>query len=206
MNHLNNLTKMNPESLPFSAWLRTGTPRFLWQLCGFFAIATVLTACKHEELDTSKFVTYKGPLMEVDSIQTLYSDSARIKVKMTAPKQLQMQNGQEVYPKGVNIIFYDKDGSISATLRSDRAKKVKEKDKELYTAYGNVVVVNKKKGETVNTEELNWSPTTRKIYTEKFVTITTADEVLKGTGLDTDQDFSFTQIRKPEGVFSLKDQ
>jgi ribosomal protein L13 len=182
---------MNRYGRSFSVRLSTGILPFFRQLLCLFAIGTVLTACKHEELDASKFVTYKGPLMEVDSIQTLYSDSARIKVKMTAPKQLQMQNGQEVYPKGVNIIFYDKDGSISATLRSDRAKKVKEKDKELYTAYGNVVVVNKKKGE---------------IYTDKFVTITTAEEVLKGQGLDTDQDFSFTQIRKPEGVFSLKDQ
>jgi hypothetical protein len=67
-----------------------------------------------------------------------------------------------------------------------------------------VVVVNNKKGETVNTEELNWSPTTKKIYTDKFVTITTADEVLKGEGLDTDQDFSYTRIRKPTGIFSLK--
>jgi LPS export ABC transporter protein LptC len=206
MTHLRNQIKMNRYGRSFSVRLSTGILPFFRQLLCLFAIGTVLTACKHEELDASKFVTYKGPLMEVDSIQTLYSDSARIKVKMTAPKQLQMQNGQEVYPKGVNIIFYDKDGSISATLRSDRAKKVKEKDKELYTAYGNVVVVNKKKGETVNTEELNWSPTTRKIYTDKFVTITTAEEVLKGQGLDTDQDFSFTQIRKPEGVFSLKDQ
>jgi LPS export ABC transporter protein LptC len=163
-----------------------------------------LSSCKDEQADLDKMASYKGPLMEVDNIQTLYSDSARLKVKMTASKQLQMQNGDEVYPKGVNIIFYDKDGRISASLRSDRAKKVKQQEKELYTAYGNVVVVNNKKGETVNTEELNWSPTTKKIYTDKFVTITTADEVLKGEGLDTDQDFSYTRIRKPTGIFSLK--
>ncbi|MES2731269.1 MAG: LPS export ABC transporter periplasmic protein LptC [Bacteroidota bacterium] len=164
-------------------------------LCGFFA-------CKQETTKPVKPIIYDGPQMEVDNIQTLFSDSAHVKVKMTAPKQLTYTNGDEFYPKGINIVFYEKDGSISATLRSDKAKKLK--DKEIYTANGNVVIVNNKKGETINTEELNWSPRTRKIYTEKFVTITTADELLKGEGMDTDQDFTFTKIRKPSGIFPLK--
>jgi LPS export ABC transporter protein LptC len=193
---------MNHVPSPVCLLLRIGSSGCLaWLL---LLVLAGLSSCKNEKADLDKMATYKGPLMEVDHIQTLYSDSARLKVKMTAPRQLQMQNGDEVYPKGVNIIFYDKDGRISASLRSDRAKKVKHQEKELYTAYGNVVVVNNKKGETVNTEELNWSPTTKKIYTDKFVTITTADEVLKGEGLDTDQDFSYTRIRKPTGIFSLK--
>jgi LPS export ABC transporter protein LptC len=197
---------MNTDRLPSPLSL-TSRVWFRYCLALFPVIAlALLSSCKLENTEPAKILAYKGPLMEVDNIQTLYSDSARVKVKMMAPKQLTMQSGDEVYPKGVDITFYDKDGSISATLRSDRAKKVKEREKELYTAYGNVVVVNKKKGETVNTEELNWSPTTKKIYTDKFVTITTADEVLKGEGLDTDQNFSYTRIRKPTGIFSLKNQ
>jgi hypothetical protein len=69
---------------------------------------------------------------------------------------------------------------------------------------GNVIVRNLQKGETLNTEELSWKPETKKIFTEKFVTITTADEILKGEGLDAMQDMTHYRIRKPLGVFSLK--
>jgi LPS export ABC transporter protein LptC len=69
---------------------------------------------------------------------------------------------------------------------------------------GNVIVKSLDKGQTLNTEELNWKPETKTVYTEKFVTITTAEEILKGEGLDAAQDLSRYKIRKPTGVFPLK--
>ncbi len=161
-----------------------------------------LAGCKDENTDPSKFKVYEGPLMEVDTVQTLYSDSARVMVKMNAPKQLEMANGDKILPKGVNLVFYKKDGTVSATLRGNHGKFLKEKN--LYIVTGDVVVVNEEKKETVNTEELDWSPTNKKITTDKFVTITTQDELLKGTGLEANQDFSYYRILKPTGTFPIK--
>ncbi|MBC7919940.1 MAG: LPS export ABC transporter periplasmic protein LptC [Ferruginibacter sp.] len=167
-----------------------------------FGVLLGLCACGSEDANPTPVKEYGGPMMEVDTIETLYSDSARLVVKMNAARQLKMFNGDEMYPKGVNIVFYDKDGTVSATLRSDRGKYKKETN--LYTVYGNVVVVDEKKGQTIRTEALNWSPVTKKIHTDKFVTITTPTEVLKGYGLNTSQDFSAYEIQKPTGIFDVK--
>lgn len=164
---------------------------------------TLLVACKEEKTDPAKFKVYTGPLMEVDSVETWYSDSARLKIKMTAPKQLLLESGDRDFPKGVYVIFYDETGKIvNATLQGNHGHFSKEKN--MYTVTGNVIVVNKKENSTVNTEELNWSQITRKIYTDRFVTIQTPNEILKGEGLDAEQDFSRYSIRKPTGIFSVE--
>ena len=169
-----------------------------------FGVLLGLCACGSKDSNPTPVKEYEGPMMEVDTIETLFSDSARLVVKMNAPRQLKMFNDDETYPKGVDIVFYDKDGTVSATLRSDRGKYKKETN--LYTVYGNVVIVDQKKGQTIRTEVLNWSPVTKKIYTKEFVTITTPTEILKGYGLNTTQDFSAYEIQKPTGIFSIEQQ
>jgi hypothetical protein len=68
-----------------------------------------------------------------------------------------------------------------------------------------VEVKNLEKQQQLNSEELFWNPETKKIFTEKFVTIKLENEVLYGTGLDALQDLSYYTIKKPEGEFVIKD-
>ena len=71
---------------------------------------------------------------------------------------------------------------------------------------GNVVVVNKQKQEKLLTPELNWNPITKKVFTEKRVTVISqmTGEKLYGTGLDANQDFTNYSIRKPSGIFNAE--
>jgi len=43
----------------------------------------------------------------------------------------------------------------------------------------------------------------QKIYTDKFVRITTATEILTGEGMEANQDFSSWVILKPRGTIAL---
>lgn len=176
--------------------------RWQWSFCLVVgAISWLLTACEADPDTVKNIKPYDGPRIEVDTIETLYSDSARMVLKMNAPKQLEMQNGDQIFPKGVDIVFYERDGAVSATLRGNHARYIKEKRQYIVT--GNVVVVSKKNNETVNTEELVWSQTTKKITTDKFVTITTPTEVIKGNGLESNQDFSQYRILDVTGIFTV---
>jgi len=169
-------------------------------LLPFLAGALLLVGCS-EEKEIKQPASYKGPLREVRNTEMLFSDSARLKVFMKAPLQFDHANGDSHFPKGVYIEFYDEKGIKSSTLKADRGVRYAN---DVYNVRGNVVVNNIEKGETLHTEELNWKRETKSIYTDKFVTITTAEEVLKGEGLDALQDFSRYSIRKPTGVFPLK--
>lgn len=74
----------------------------------------------------------------------------------------------------------------------------------MYRVIGNVKVVNTVKQERLLTDELTWNPNTKKIYTEKPVTVENqlSGEQLKGIGLDANQDFTQYSIRRPTGFFN----
>lgn len=167
-----------------------------------FCWLALVFACGKPTQDPDKQPKYKGPIMETANVQTLYSDSARLKIKLAAPLQQQFENGDAVYPKGLDLTFLDDRGSVSTTLRANYGRYDKETD--AYLARGNVVVKNLAKNETLETEELRWSKQKQKITTDKFVKIRTADEILTGHGLEANQDFSRYRILKPSGVFSVR--
>jgi LPS export ABC transporter protein LptC len=151
--------------------------------------------------DAVKPIEYKGPSSETYNQVTIYSDSAKTKLKLSAPVEQQLQNGDVVYPKGLYITFYE-EGVPTSIISAKYAKYDKAKD--LYFARNNVVVKNTKKNEQLNTEELFWQRQKRSIYTDKFVRITSAEEVVTGVGLTANEDFSNYQLKQFSGSFLLK--
>ncbi len=156
-----------------------------------------------EEKEEKKIAVYKGPTSEVKNLDMLFSDSAQVRIHLTAPLQLELENGDRTFPKGVFMVFFDEKGVKTSTLKANKGVRYAN---NLYNVRGNVIVNNLEKNETLNTEELNWKPETKKIYTEKFVTIKTPESVLQGTGLDAEQDFSRYRIRQPTGVLPLNNK
>jgi hypothetical protein len=63
-----------------------------------------------------------------------------------------------------------------------------------------------KENKSLQTEELFWSPKDKKIYTDKFVIITTPTEIIKGEGLVANEDFSYYEIQKPTGIIALDEE
>ncbi|WP_347159933.1 LPS export ABC transporter periplasmic protein LptC [Pontibacter chitinilyticus] len=167
-------------------------------------LLSCLVACKDDLKDPDKEIVYKGPLIENHDVVTLYSDSARLQIKLQAPVQQEFDNGDGIFPKGLYVEFYGEPGQITSTLKSNYGKQDKRKD--LYIARGNVVVKNLQKKEQLETEELFWDKNKGTIYTDKFVRITTAEEILTGNGLRANQGFSNWRILKPTGSFSLKQE
>lgn len=167
-------------------------------------ITGLALSCKDTLQDPDKELKYTGPLIENKDVTTLYSDSARLLIKLEAPLQQEFENGDGVFPKGLYVEFYEKPGQKTSTLKSNYAKH--ERTKDLYVARGNVVVNNLQKQEKLETEELYWDKNKQEIYTEKFVKITTPEEVITGQGLRANQDFSRYSITKVTGTFSLKEE
>ena len=162
------------------------------------------TVCKPADDDIKKKIVYKGPIAETRNIVSQFSDSAKLQIKLMAPRQLQYESGDAVYPDSLFLTFFDEDGKINNTVRANYGKY--EKMKDLYFIRGNVIVHNPAKNETMRTEELFWDKQTRKIHTDKFVTVKTEDEFLQGQGLTADQNFSHWKFKKPTGVFTLKQE
>ncbi|AHM61021.1 hypothetical protein D770_13835 [Flammeovirgaceae bacterium 311] len=171
-------------------------------IISFILFSVLFWSCNGKE-DVTDVTVYEGPLVELDSVQTLYSDSAVVRVQVKAPKQYEFENGNREFPAGLYVEFFDPDGSVSSTLLADKGYYFKDKDR--YTAVGNVVIEGKKEDNRLDTDTLHWSPPTARIYTKARVRITEQQDTLRGLGLEANQDFSSYTILNPEGSTLLKD-
>lgn len=146
---------------------------------------------------------YEGALREAEEITMFYTEKNLMKVLLKAKKINEFQNGDQEFPEGIYIEFYDDAGKITSTLRANSAYYFKAEYK--WRGLGDVEVINIEKKQQLNTEELFWKPDTKKIFTDKFVTIKLENEILYGTGFDADQDLSNYTMKNPEGEFEVED-
>ena len=147
----------------------------------------------------------KSPSQIGDSVTLLYTDSAQLKIMLKANRMLVFdKNVREpltILPKGVFVTFFDDDEKISSTLRADYGVRY-DLSKRMEAKYS-VEVVNKN-GEKLETERLIWDENNKRIYTDAFVKITTASEVIRGKGMESNQDFTKYQIKQVTGTIQLK--
>lgn len=164
-------------------------------------LAVAVAGCSTS--DTKEPVEYKGPLKEAENVELFYSENNTVKVKMQAELLYEFENGDREFPKGVYMEFYNEFGRLSSTLRANHAFFFKKE--EQWRGRGKVEVKNIEKHEQLNTEELFWKPKSKKIFTDKFVTIRQQGDVIYGEGLDANQDLSDYLIKKPAGEFEVKE-
>ncbi|GAB3230356.1 hypothetical protein GCM10027346_15990 [Hymenobacter seoulensis] len=176
-------------------------------LAATLAGAVALAGCHKQEDEklVAKKITYKGPLVETQNVLMLVSDSAKLRIRLTAPLEQQFESGDMVYPKGVKLTFLGEDGQeVVNTIIGNYGKF--EKAKNLYTMRGSVQVMNVPKQQRMNTEEAFYDKQKASIYTKEqtAIRVTTPTEVLTGRGLTANQDFSRYRILTPTGVFTLQ--
>jgi len=187
------------NSLAFFVYLNMVT-RNLWCLI-LIGIGLVTGSCTSKE--ATKLVVYEGPLRQFYCNKTAYTEREVLKTVLQAKKLNEFQNGDREFPEGIYLEFYDKDGKVSSTLRANSAYFFKEENK--WRGRGKVEVVNVEKQQQLNTEELFWKPDTKKIFTDKFVTITDQQDVLYGTGLTANQDLSNYHLKDIHGDLHADD-
>ncbi|WP_245897067.1 LPS export ABC transporter periplasmic protein LptC [Hymenobacter nivis] len=171
-----------------------------WLAGGLLALA--LLGCE-EQKTVGPTLIYKGPNMESTNVLELFSDSARLQIRLTAPLEQRYENGDVIYTKGVSVTFYAKDKSVVNTLTAHYGKL--EQTKNLFTMRGDVRVANVPEQQKLFTEELFYDRNKQVIYTDSamFVRVETLTERLTGYGLKANQNFSSYRITRPEGVFAI---
>lgn len=165
----------------------------------------ILSACFSEPTKLAEMEEYDGPSIESTDVRIIVSDSAVNKIEIIGARQLKHQNGDLEFPEGMKATIYNRLGEPITKLTALQA--YQNAGENIYRAAGDVFVTNLEKNETLRTEELFWDPEKEIIYTEKFVTIKTEDDLIPGEGLIAPQDFSTFEIKRPtEAVFKLEEK
>ena len=139
-----------------------------------------------------------------DSVTLLYSDSTQLKVVLKANRMLIFnKNVSEPYtllPKGLFVTFFDDHEKVSATLKANYGIRYYIK-KQMEVKYA-VELINKD-GTKLETEKLIWNEVTQRIYTDAFVKITNRKEIIMGTGMESNQDFTKYEIKHVTGQIQI---
>lgn len=172
---------------------------FLFLCC----ISIFFVSCENN-IETVNLITAKDktPQHVEENADIVYSDSAKTKFRLKSPR-IEDYGGDDPYslfPKGLNIDFYDDSMNINNQASANYA--IRHEKTKLMEADNNVVVVNKK-GDRLTTEQLFWNAAKHTIYTNKFVQIKTADEIMYGDGLQSNEDFSNYKILNIRGTITL---
>jgi len=169
-----------------------------------FFISIFFISCQ-TDIQTINLITAGDdlPSESMKDAEIMYSDSAKVKMKLMAPKLDRYVNKDYIeFPSGMNLLFYNDSMRVDARMKSDYGIRYEKEEK--MEAKKNVEVVNVK-GEKLNTEHLIWDEAKGTIHTEAFVKITTGDEIIYGDGLESNQDFTKYKILHPKGTITVKE-
>jgi len=136
-------------------------------------------------------------------IELFFSEDGIVKVKVTAPSVTRYltENPYTEFSDGLNVDFFNDSLRVTSNLTANYGLRY---ETELKTIMRNDVQVVNEKGEHLSTEELIWDERKHIIYSDKFVKITTPDQVLYGEGMEADEQLTKYIIKKPQGTIKTE--
>jgi len=152
--------------------------------------------------------TEEIPSLHSYNIEVIQTDSGLISFKMFAPELKRFEKEEEPYiefPQGITVYGYDYHQNIMSSIKADYAKHFEEKN--IWIAERDVVAINKREGNQLNTEYMVWDVGEKKLYSDKFSRITTKDGVFYGqNGFEADDTFSKWKLLNTKGTINVKDE
>lgn len=145
------------------------------------------------------------PILDVDCVSTLISDSGITRYRITAPKWQIYDKAKPTYwlfPEGIYLEKFDENLKVEASLQSNFAKYLDQQERWELT--GDVHALNEK-GETFDTQQLFWEQQTESIYSDSAITITRESSVIMGVGFESNQTMTQYTILQPTGFFPINE-
>ena len=167
----------------------------------FTGAAILFYGCENKIEEIKAFYSAENlPILEARNFETLFTDSGQVRFLLKAPKLLRFEDDGRNYiefPEGMELVKFDANRNVISSITADYAKQFIAEDK--WEAKNNVVATNAQ-GDTLKTEHLIWEEKKEIIYTEEFVKIIRADQIITGIGFTSDQKLQNWKIKNPKGT------
>ena len=181
---------------------RSNIPLFQLSIIPVFLL--LLVSCDSELTAPTREIAKNDLYIErAKDVEILYSDSAVVRLSIQAPTLLNhIMSGKEKkeFPDGIKVNFFNGSGQTTSTMIAKSAIQ-NERDDKIFIRKD--VVVTSESNKTLETDELIWDERAKKLYTDKWVKISTPDEVIYGYGFESNQEFTYWKISKVNGRFNV---
>ena len=175
-----------------------------------FAVAFVVISCKGKLGEADSINLKEVPVQTVDNMFIVQTENGRIQMRSEAPLMEKYERdtlSYELFPEGFFVYGYTDDEMLETEIVADNARHTKYKDgREIWEAYGNVVVKNLIKQEVMETDTLYWDQKNEKIYTHCYVRMYSPDGFMQGYGMESDQRARNSIIYNPFNSYGIVEQ
>ncbi|HUX95656.1 MAG TPA: LPS export ABC transporter periplasmic protein LptC [Bacteroidales bacterium] len=177
-----------------------------WLIAVVPATALFLYSCENNKETIPRLDLLSLPSQSVKEFETIYSDSGKIELIMRSPLMEQFDNSGDPYyefPQGIHVDVFDGQDEPTGSVTSKYAKYTRSAN--LWELKDSVVVINEK-NDMLETEVLYWDQGKDLIYSDRFVRFTNEDQIVMGTGFESDPHLRKRKIRKVSATIYLKDE
>ena len=146
------------------------------------------------------------PSISSKNITIAYADSGKLQLVMSSPLIERYDNKDNPYSEfrsGIKVIFFNGKPDTAASVSAKYAKYTNNDN--TWELRDSVVVINESK-DKLETELLFWNQTDDHIYTDRFVKITSTDQVIQGFGFESDSHLNNRKLKKVNAIIYLKDE
>ncbi|MCU0377743.1 MAG: LPS export ABC transporter periplasmic protein LptC [Bacteroidales bacterium] len=166
----------------------------------------LLLSCEKKSEVLKELTIKELPSLSARNIETMYSDSGKVTIVVRSPLINQYTGGDEphtLFPEGLTVLFYDKKTVPQASIYSKFARYT-EKNKQ-WELRDSVVAVNTD-GDILETELLYWSEPKESVWSDRFVRITGKDQIIMGTGFESDPRLTRWKIKNVSATIYIKNE
>jgi LPS export ABC transporter protein LptC len=175
-------------------------------VCVIVVFSLIVLSCENKVdfIPKSDFLSH--PSITAKDFQTIFTDSGKLQLILTAPLMEKYNTGEFPYTEfrfGMVAVYYNGNKLPVGSTSSKYARF--NQTENLWILKDSVVVINES-GDKLETELLNWDQTKDLIYTDRFVKITNEDQIIMGTGFESDPRLVKRRIKKVIGTIYLKNE
>ena len=172
------------------------------------AVAFVVFSCKGKLAEAEALDLSETPVQTVMNMFIVQTENSGLQMRAEAPLMEKYEKGDslsyELFPEGFNVFGYTDEGLLETRITSDNARHLKYKDgRETWEAFGNVVVQNLIKQETMETDTLYWDQKEEKIYTHRYVKMYSPQGFMQGYGMESDQRARDSKLFNPFNSYGI---
>ena len=171
------------------------------------AVAFVVFSCKGKLGEAAALDLSETPVQIVADMFIVQTENSGLQMRAEAPLMEKYERdtlSYELFPKGFFVYGYTDEGLLETRITSDNARHLKYNDgRESWEAFGNVVVQNLIKQETMETDTLYWDQKEEKIYTHCYVKMYSPQGFMQGYGMESDQRARDSRIFNPFNSYGI---
>lgn len=178
-------------------------------LASVLALASIVVSCRRQLAEADTLDLAQTPVQTIENMFTVQTKNGNVEMRVEAPLMETYESDTlklDLFPKGLSVYAYNDEGLLESLIFSDKAShKVDKRGKsdDIWSAFGNVMIHNVLKRETIETDTIYWDETKKEIYTDCYVKLYSPDGFMQGYGMRSDDHARNSILRKPFNSYGV---